>query len=43
LGNNDIEVAAINPIASLMAFENPVLAEIIGEINEKLEWTIASL
>ena len=43
LGNNEIEVAAVDPIASMMAIENPDLAEIAGEIKEKLERTIASL
>ena len=43
LGNNEIEVAAVDPIASMMAIENPALAEIAGEIKEKLERAIASL
>lgn len=43
LGNNEIEVAAVDPIASMMAIENPYLAEIAGEIKEKLERAISSL
>lgn len=43
LGNNDIEIAAVDPIASMMAIENPHLAEIAGEIKEKLERAISSL
>lgn len=43
LDNNEIEVAAVDPIASMMAIENPALAEIAGEIKEKLERAIASL
>jgi uncharacterized protein (DUF302 family) len=43
LGNNEIEVAAIDPIASMMAIENPALADIAKEIKEKLEHAIASL
>jgi uncharacterized protein (DUF302 family) len=43
LGNNEIEVAAIDPIASMMAVENPGLAGIAGEIKQKLERAIASL
>jgi len=43
LGKNEIEVAAVDPIASMMAIENPALAEIAGEIKEKLERAIASL
>lgn len=43
LGDNEIEVAAVDPIASMMAIENPALAGIAGEIKEKLERAIASL
>ncbi len=43
LGNNKIEVAAVDPLASMMAIENPDLAEIAREIKEKLERAIASL
>ena len=43
LGKNEIEVSAIDPIASMMAIENPKLAKIAGEIKGKLERVIASL
>jgi len=43
LGNNEIEVAAVDPIASMMAIESPDLAGIAGEIKEKLVRVIASL
>ena len=43
LGNYEIEVAAVDPVASMMAIENPNLAGIAGEIKEKLERAIASL
>ena len=43
LGNNEIEVAVIDPIASMMAIENPDLAGIAREIKEKLERVIANL
>ena len=43
LGNNEIEVAAVDPIASMMAIENSALARIAKEIKEKLERAIASL
>ena len=43
LGSNEIEVAAVDPLASMMAIENPELAEIAREIKEKLERAIASL
>lgn len=43
LENNEIEVAAVDPVASMMAIENPDLAGMAGEIKEKLERAIASL
>ncbi|MFA5046045.1 MAG: DUF302 domain-containing protein [Paludibacter sp.] len=43
LGNNEIEVAAVDPIASMMAIESPDLAVIAREIKEKLVRVIASL
>jgi len=43
LGENEIEVAAIDPIASMMAIENPKLAKLAGEIKHKLERAIESL
>lgn len=43
LDNNVIEVAAINPVASMLAIENRNLVGIAEEIKEKLERVIASL
>jgi uncharacterized protein (DUF302 family) len=43
LGNNEIEVAAVDPVASMMAIENHNLAGIASEIKEKLERVISSL
>lgn len=43
LSENEIEVAAIDPIASMMAIENPKLAQIAVEIKIKLERVIESL
>lgn len=43
LGDNKIEVAAVNPAASMMAVDNSALAGIAGEIYNKLEKVIASL
>ena len=43
LGKNEIEVAAVDPVASMMAVENSNLAGIAKEIKEKLERVIASL
>ena len=43
LDNNEIEVAAVDPVASMMAIENPNFAGIAKEIKEKLERAIAAL
>jgi uncharacterized protein (DUF302 family) len=43
LGENEIEVAAIDPVASMMAIENPKLAKLAEEIKHKLERAIESL
>ena len=43
LETNEIEVAAVDPVASMMAIENLDLAGIAKEIKEKLERAIASL
>ena len=43
LGDNKIEVAAVNPAASMIAVDNSALAGIAGEIKDKLEKVIASL
>ena len=43
LGKNEIEVSAVDPVASMMAIENPKLAKIAGEIKVKLERVIESL
>jgi hypothetical protein len=40
--NNEIEVAAVDPVASMMA-RNHSLVGIASEIKEKLERAIASL
>lgn len=42
-GMNDIEVAAVDPIASMMAIENPDLADIALEVKERLQRVIATL
>ncbi|HCY39982.1 MAG TPA: hypothetical protein DHV48_01255 [Prolixibacteraceae bacterium] len=41
--NNVIEVAAVDPVASMMAIENPDLAIIAAEIKVKLERVIETL
>lgn len=43
IGDNEIEVAAVNPVASMMAVSSQVLVGIAREIKEKLERAIASL
>ena len=43
LKKNEIEVAAIDPIASMMAIDNPKLDAIAKEIKAKLERVIESL
>jgi uncharacterized protein (DUF302 family) len=43
IGKNVIEVAAIDPIASMMAIENPKLAKLATEVKGKLEKVIESL
>ena len=43
LDNGQVEVAAVDPKASMLAVENAGLAEIAGEIKAKLEKAIAAL
>ncbi len=43
LSKNEIEVAAVDPVASMMAVENQELNKIAGEIKQKLERVIESL
>jgi Uncharacterized conserved protein len=43
LAKNVIEVTAIDPIASMMAIENPRLAPLAEEVKEKLRRAIESL
>lgn len=42
-GNGNIEVSAVNPIASMMGVENESLATIAGEVKDKLERVIDAL
>lgn len=43
LENGKIEVAAINPVASMMAIKNPNLSEFAQEVKEQLERVIQAL
>lgn len=42
-GENQVEVAAVDPISSMMAVENKELAKIADDIKAKLERVIESL
>lgn len=37
------EVAAVDPVASMMAVENPALGEIAGEVRDRLRALVAGL
>lgn len=43
IGENQVEVAAVDPVASMMAVENKEIAGIAADIKVKLERVIASL
>lgn len=43
LDDNQVEVAAVDPVASMMAVENEQLAGIANDIKERLNRVIASL
>jgi uncharacterized protein (DUF302 family) len=43
LSANQIEVAAVNPIASMMAIQNPELIGIAKEVTDKLQAIISRL
>lgn len=43
LGPNTIEVAAVDPIASMLAIENPELGKVAQEVQTALKSAIASL
>ena len=43
LSGNRVEVAAVNPAASMMAIQNPELAGIAQEVTKKLQSVIKSL
>lgn len=43
LSETSIEVAAVNPIASMMAIQNPALTGIAKEVTDKLQVVISRL
>ena len=42
-GNGQTEVAAIDPVASMQAIDNPALKQAAGQVRSKLEKVIAGL
>jgi len=40
---NGVEIAAVDPVASMQAIDNPKLGEIAGEIRQRLQRVIDSL
>jgi uncharacterized protein (DUF302 family) len=42
-GNGQTEVAAIDPVASMQAIDNPALKQAAGQVRAKLEKVIAGL
>lgn len=43
LGPDETEIAAIDPVASMQAIDNPELAKAAGEVKGRLEQAIRSL
>lgn len=43
LPDGDVEVAAVDPVASMASVGNPALGDIAGQVREKLQGVIASL
>ncbi len=43
LADGSVEVAAIDPLASMHAVDNPALKEIAGQVREKLARAVAAL
>jgi uncharacterized protein (DUF302 family) len=43
VGENEFEVAAVNPVASMMAIDNPNLSEVAIEVRGKLEKVVENL
>lgn len=42
-GENDTEVAVIDPVASMQAVDNPALKQAAGEVRERLELAVGTL
>lgn len=43
IGGGKIEIAAIDPVASMQAIDNPKLREVAGEVRGKLETVVRRL
>ncbi len=43
IGDGEIEVAAIDPVASMQAIDNPALSEIAEQVQKKLENVVKRL
>jgi uncharacterized protein (DUF302 family) len=43
VGKDQVEVSAVDPVASMQAVENPQLASISGEVRELLKQVVAGL
>jgi uncharacterized protein (DUF302 family) len=43
LGADEVEVAAVDPVASMQAIENPALAATAGEVRDLLKQAVDSL
>jgi uncharacterized protein (DUF302 family) len=41
--DHKVEVAAIDPVASMMAVQNPALADIAEEIRNRLSWVVQNI
>jgi uncharacterized protein (DUF302 family) len=41
--NGDVEIAAVDPVASMQAVDNPALGEIAGVIREKLRAAVEAV
>lgn len=43
LSANEVEVSAVDPVASMQAIDNPALLQVAGEIRAKLKRVVESL
>jgi uncharacterized protein (DUF302 family) len=43
ISEGEVEIAAVDPVASMKAVENPALLEIANQVQEKLRKVIESL